>query len=232
MIFMKNVSAVPAHIGIILDGNRRWAKGKGLTSFEGHRRGAENIKKILAHAQKIGVKFVSVYAFSTENWNRSKTEVNYLMGLFSNFIDTQLSELGKAGIKFRLMGSLDRLPSSLQKKLINAAEETANNKGLVFNMGINYGGRDEIVRAIKRIIDQGHAEITMDAISQNLDTAGIPDPDLIIRTSGEQRLSGFMTWQSVYSELYFTETYWPDFDEKELDKAIEEYQKRQRRFGN
>lgn len=231
---MSKKTDMPVHIGIILDGNRRWAKERGLPTFQGHKKGAENLKKILDHARERGIKIISVYAFSTENWKRSKKEVQYLMGIFFEFISKYINEMKEKGIRFAFMGDLSALPPRLQKKMKQATEETKNNTDFVFNMGINYGGRDDVLRAFKRVIEKGYRakDLSIDLISQNLDTAGLPDPDLIIRTSGEQRLSGFMMWQSVYSELYFTNIYWPDFNEKEFDKAIEEYESRQRRFGN
>jgi len=231
---MEKQTHAPNHIGIILDGNRRWAKERGLPTLQGHKRGAENLKKVVTYAQKKGIKIISVYAFSTENWNRTKKEVDYLMNLLGDFIGKYLPQMQKEGVQLRCMGSLDRLPAKLRNNLIKAVEETKNNSNIILNIGINYGGRDELERAVKKIVEKGYSEdeINSDLISQNLDTAGLPDPDLIIRTSGEQRVSGFMTWQSVYSELYFPKVYWPDFDEKELDKAVEEFNKRQRRFGN
>jgi len=228
-----NQKTVPQHIAIILDGNRRWAKEKKLPTFFGHKKGMENAKKMVLYAQKVGVQVMTMYAFSTENWSRSEKEVNYLMKLFENYIDKYIKEYSKHGIKFRHIGDIKKLPESLQKKIKNAIELTKNNTGLVANLALNYGGRDEIKRAVQKLIDSGtkSKDITLDLISENLDTAGLPDPDLIIRTSGEQRTSGFLIWQAAYSELYFPKCHWPDFDEKELDKAIAEFNKRQRRFG-
>lgn len=224
---------IPQHIAIILDGNRRWAKAKGLPTFFGHKKGMENAKKIVLHAQKMGVKVITMYGFSTENWSRSEKEVGYLMKLFETYIDKNIADYKKRGIKFRHIGSLQELPSSLQKKIKDAIELTKNNKGLVANLALNYGGRDEIKRAVQKIITAGTKaeDITLDLISNNLDTVGLSDPDFIIRTSGEQRTSGFLIWQGAYSELYFSKTDWPDFDAVEFDKAILEYGKRQRRYG-
>ncbi|OGH91774.1 MAG: di-trans,poly-cis-decaprenylcistransferase [Candidatus Magasanikbacteria bacterium RIFOXYD2_FULL_39_9] len=228
---MKNI--IPQHIAIILDGNRRWAKEKKLPTFFGHKKGMENAKKMILYAQKVGVQVVTMYAFSTENWSRSEKEVGYLMKLFENYIDKYIKEYSKHGIKFRHIGAIEKLPASLQKKIKNAIELTKNNTGMVANLALNYGGRDEIKRAVQKLVSVGvkAKDITLDLIGENLDTAGLPDPDLIIRTSGEQRTSGFLIWQGAYSELYFPKCHWPDFDEKELDKAINEFNKRQRRFG-
>jgi len=228
-----NEKTIPSHVAIILDGNRRWAKERGLPTFFGHRKGMDNAKKIVLYAQKVGVKVITMYAFSTENWSRSEKEVNYLMKLFENYIDKYIGDYHKRGIKFRHIGSLKELPASLQKKIKNAIELTKNNKGIIANLALNYGGRDEIKRTMQKLMNQGikAEEVTLDLISENLDTAGLPDPDFIIRTSGEQRTSGFLTWQGAYSELYFPKVSWPAFDTKEFDKAIAEFNKRQRRFG-
>ncbi len=224
---------IPKHIAIILDGNRRWAKAKGLPTFFGHKKGMENAKKIVLHAQKMGVKVITMYGFSTENWSRSEKEVGYLMKLFEAYIDKNIADYKKQGIKFRHIGSLKELPGSLQDKIKNAIALTKDCTGIVAIMALNYGGRDEIKRALQKIIKSGvqASNIDFDLISNNLDTAGLPDPDLIIRTSGEQRTSGFLLWQGAYSELYFPKVEWPDFDAGEFDKAIAEFNKRQRRFG-
>ncbi len=228
-----NKKIIPNHIAIILDGNRRWAKERGLPTFFGHKKGMENAKKIVLYAQKAGVKVITMYAFSTENWSRSEKEVNYLMKLFEGYIDKYIGDYLKRGVKFRHIGSLKELPASLQNKIKNAIELTKNNKGIIANLALNYGGRDEILRMIKKLVGRGikSKDITLDLISANLDTAGLLDPDFIIRTSGEQRTSGFLIWQGAYSELYFPKCHWPDFDAKEFDKAIAEFNKRQRRFG-
>ncbi len=228
-----NVKVVPQHIAIVLDGNRRWAEERGMSTFFGHKKGLKNARTIILHAQKAGVKVITMFAFSTENWSRSEKEVDYLMKLFESYIDKNISEYSKYGVKFRHIGSLKELPASLQKKIKSAVELTKNNKGIIASLAINYGGRDEIKRAVQKIVSGGvkAEEITIDMIGENLDTVGLPDPDFIIRTSGEQRTSGFLLWQGAYSELYFPKVYWPDFDEKELDKALAEFDKRQRRFG-
>ncbi len=228
-----NMNKIPDHIAIILDGNRRWAKAKGLPTFFGHKKGMENAKKIVLHAQNRGVKVITMYGFSTENWSRSEKEVGYLMKLFEKYIDKNIADYKKRGIRFRHIGSLKELPASLQEKIKHAIELTKDCTGIIANMALNYGGRDEIKRAIQKIIKSGvkASEIDFETISCNLDTAGLPDPDLVIRTSGEQRTSGFLLWQGAYSELYFPKVEWPDFDTDQFDKAIAEFNKRQRRFG-
>lgn len=229
---MESTQKIPEHVAIIMDGNRRWAKERGLPTLMGHKKGAETVKKIVTHAGNLGVKVITVFSFSTENWSRSADEVSYLMDLFVEWIDGYLPEIKSKGISFRFIGKEDGLPDKVLARLKKAAGETKDNKNLIFNLAINYGGRDELVRAVKKIVDRGEAaEISEELINANLDTAGLPDPDLIIRTSGEQRLSGFLLWQSAYSELYLPSVYWPDFDEREFDKAIEEYNHRMRRFG-
>lgn len=224
---------LPKHIGIILDGNRRWAKENNLPSFEGHRRGFENIKNIASHAFDQGIKILTVFAFSTENWKRSTEEVSYLMDLFKMVSTKELKFLVEKKIKLQILGDMSAFDEDLQNKLNKALSETANNDQGVFNICLNYGGREEIVEAVKKIIKSGNKaeEINKDLISQNLYTAGLLDPDLVIRTSGEQRLSGFLTWQSVYSELYFVKKHWPDFSTKDFDEALLEFANRQRRFG-
>ena len=230
---MKTVKNLPRHIGIIIDGNRRWARKRSLPTLAGHTKGIIGVKKIVLYAQKLGIKILTIYAFSTENWKRSETEVNNLMKLFEKFIDKNIRDFHQRGIQLRHLGKLQRLPLSLKKKIKRAISLTKNNKSMILNIALNYGGRDEIKRAIQKIIKKGYRakQITEDLISQNLDTKGLPDPDLIIRTSGEQRLSGFLLWQASYSELYFSKIYWPDFNEKELDRAILDYSQRQKRFG-
>jgi undecaprenyl diphosphate synthase len=224
---------IPHHIGIIIDGNRRWARERRLPTLVGHTKGIANIKKIVVYAQKLGIKILTSYAFSTENWKRPKKEVNYLMKLFEKFIDKNIQEFHQKGIRLRHLGQARGLPPSLQKKIKQAIDLTKKNQKMIFQVALNYGGRDEIKRTIQKIINKRVKlkKITDDLIAKNLDTTGLPDPDLIIRTSGEQRLSGFLLWQSAYAELYFPKIYWPDFNEKELDKAILDYCQRQRRHG-
>jgi undecaprenyl diphosphate synthase len=224
---------IPKHIGIILDGNRRFARAKGLPTFEGHRQGFNKLKKIARHAFKSGVEVLTVYAFSIENWKRDKEEVAYLMDLFKIFVNKEVDILAKEGVKVNFFGRREDFDKDLQESMLRAVEKTKNNTKGVLNICLSYGGRDEIVRAFKKILAQGikSSEINEDLINKNIDSAGLPDPDLIIRTSGEQRLSGFLTWQSVYSEFYFPKKDWPAFEPQDFDLAIEEYNKRQRRFG-
>lgn len=224
---------LPYHIGFIVDGNRRWAKEKGLATFMGHKKGVERIEEIVKYAQDLGIKVVTIYAFSTENWKRSEREVSYLMKLFENFAIHKMKEADKREMKIRILGNFERLPASLQKVLEKAKNLTKNNQKIIVNVALSYGGRDEIIRSFRKLTALGTKlnEITEELISQNLDTAGLPDPDFIIRTSGEQRLSNFLPWQATYSELYFPKVYWPDFDKTQLDIAILEFQNRQRRLG-
>jgi undecaprenyl diphosphate synthase len=224
---------IPKHLGIILDGNRRWAKEHNLPSFEGHRRGFENIKTVASHAFDSGLKFMSVFAFSTENWKRSSEEVGYLMDLFKMVATKELKFLTEKNIKLKISGDMSAFDSELQASLNKALAETSKNTNGIFNICLNYGGREEIVQAVKTIVKQGikAEEINQDLIQKYLYTADLPDPDLIIRTSGEQRLSGFLTWQSIYSELYFVNKHWPEFSKDDLDQALIAYAQRSRRFG-
>ncbi len=221
---------LPLHVGFILDGNRRWAKSQGISKTIGHAKGINQAKKIVKYAAKLGIKIVSLYGFSKENWNRPKQEVEYLMKLFNDFINKNIDELDKDGVKVTFLGDIGGLPDFLQKSIKKALDLTRSNTKLLVQFALNYTGRDEIVRAVNRILEQ-NLPVTDENISKNLDSEGSPDPDLIIRTSGEQRLSGFLLWQSAYSELYFTNVAWPDFTPEEFDKAISEYQNRERRFG-
>lgn len=229
----KILDAMPEHVAIIMDGNGRWAKQHGLPRTEGHRHGVENLRRILEAAVESNVKILTIYAFSTENWNRPKYEVEMLMRLLELFLERELDELHKNGVQIRHIGELDGVPARLQRRIKKGLELTKNNTRLILNVAFNYGGRDEIVRAVRRIVEAGIPadQITEDVISQYLYTCGLPDPDLIIRTSGELRVSNFLIWQGSYSEYYATPTYWPDFDEIEFRKALEEYGTRKRRFG-
>jgi undecaprenyl diphosphate synthase len=228
---------IPQHIGIIMDGNRRWAKRKGLPTLKGHEKGYEMLKKVGEWCLDRGVKFLTVFAFSTENWNRSPEEVDYLMKLLKKALKDEVKEMHKKGFRINVIGRMKDLSKDLQQAVKDAVELTKDNKKGTINIALNYGGRAEIVDMAKAIVKaaiQGHLSprrITEKLITNYLYTKGIPDPDLIIRTSGEQRLSGFLPWQSSYAELYFTPTCWPDFSEKELDKAIDWYLHRERRFG-
>lgn len=222
---------IPYHIGVILDGNRRWARQRGLSIFEGHKKGAENLGKMVKLCIKKGIKILTVYAFSTENQKRSKPEIDGLIRIFKHFMKTKRNELDKIGVKLNILGDLKFFPEDLQEEIKRTVRMLKNNKKLVLNMALNYGGRQDIVQAVEKIIKKGYKNINEELISQYLYTAGQPDPDLIIRPGGEMRLSNFLIWQASYSELYFTKVYWPDFSEKELDKALAEYTKRERRFG-
>lgn len=228
---------MPNHIAIIMDGNRRWAKQRNLPIKLGHKQGAETLKAVVRHANKIGLKYITVYAFSTENWKRSEDEVNSLMSLLEMYLDDFAKEADTENIVIKVLGDLNALSESLQKSIERTIKRTENNTGTVFNIALNYGGRDEIVHAVRKIandVKEGKLEInqiTEDVISNNLYTKSIPDPDLLIRTSGELRLSGFLPWQSVYSEFLFFDKLWPDFNSEDLDMAIQEYNKRTRKFG-
>jgi len=231
---MKNNDVIiPKHIGIILDGNRRWAKTHNLPTLEGHRRGLNNIKTIAKAVFKSGVEILTVYAFSTENWQREKKEVDYLMKLFKIFLNREVNALVKQGIKVNFFGRLTDFSPDIQTDIKKVKIKTRQGIKGTLNVCLSYGGRDELVRAFKKIVSKKIKEedISESLIEKNLDSVGLPDPDLIIRTSGEQRLSGFLTWQTVYSELYFTKKYWPEFSVLDLKAALAEYQKRQRRFG-
>ena len=227
----------PKHIGIIMDGNRRWAKSKGLPIAMGHKEGAKTLEKIVRHANKIGIKYLTIYAFSTENWKRSEEEVGALMLLLQNYIESYSKKADSENIKVQFLGDTTAFKPKLQQGIKDCIERTKNNTGITFNIAINYGGRAEIIKAVKEISQDVKnnkidiKDINEELFSSKLYTNGQPDPDLIIRTSGEMRTSGFLTWQSVYSELLFVEKYWPDFNEQDLDNAIIEYQKRNRKFG-
>ena len=224
---------IPYHLGIIIDGNRRWAKKKGLPGFLGHKKGFDNVIKIGEYCLKEGVKILTIYCFSSENWKRTKQEVDYLMKLLEIGLDKYTKKCIKDNIVLKVIGQKEKLSKKLQEKIKNSEEKTKNNKKGILNLAISYGGRDEIVEAVKNIINKKipSKKITQELINKNLWTQDLPDPDLIIRTGGEQRMSNFLTWQGVYSELYFTNKYWPEFNKKGVDKAFEEFAKRQRRFG-
>ncbi|BDB96389.1 polyprenyl diphosphate synthase [Candidatus Hydrogenosomobacter endosymbioticus] len=226
------------HVAIIMDGNRRWAKSLGKPSLFGHTEGAKTLRKIVESCPKFGIDCLTVFAFSTENWKRSYEEVGGLMNLFETYLRKETKEMAKEGIKFRVIGNRLDLSEKLQNLVRKAEEETKDNSKLIFQVAISYGGRDEITRAVKKIsedIKSGTVSvecINQSLISSYLDTSGVSDPDLIIRTSGEQRVSGFLLWQMEYSELYFSAKHWPEFDEGELEKAVNDFSKRSRRFGN
>ena len=225
---------IPFHLGIIIDGNRRWAKKKGLPFFEGHRKGLNNVQKIGDYCAKKGIKILTLYTFSTENWNRSKREVSYLMKLIKESLSKKnIQGFNKKKIKLRIIGQKERLPQALQERIEEAEKLTKNNKERILNLAISYGGRPEIIQAVKNIIQKKIPanKITEDLINKNLWTAGLPYPDLIIRTGGARRLSNFLTWQSAYSEFYFTKKFWPEFTKEDLDKALLDFSHRERRFG-
>jgi undecaprenyl diphosphate synthase len=224
---------IPAHIGIVMDGNGRWAKRRGLGRIKGHQEGARRVKSVVRYADDLGVKHVSLYAFSVENWARPSFEVSALMKLIKAYIVKERNELHAEGVKFKLVGRLSELAPEIVKEAKISTDLMKNNAGLSLNLCINYGGRAEIVDAVKEIVKQGTppAEITEDLISKHLYCPEIPDVDLLVRTSGEMRTSNFHLWRSAYSELYFTQTLWPDFDDVELLRAILAYQGRERRFG-
>lgn len=228
---------MPHHIGIIMDGNRRWATEQGKKAGFGYKAGAKTLENIVRYANNIGLKFITVYAFSTENWKRAEEEINGLMILFKTYLDDYAKRADTENIKVNILGDITAFNEDLQKSMKKCMERTKDNTGVVFSIALNYGGRKELVRAIKNIaLEAKEGKIDIDNINENvisdhLYTIGIPDPDLIIRTSNELRLSGFLMWQSVYSELYFIDVNWPDFNEEQLDKAILEYQRRNRRFG-
>ncbi len=221
------------HIAIIMDGNRRWAKNNMLPSAMGHKKGVEALKKTLKAAHKFGVKYLTLYAFSTENWNRKQEEVDFLMGLLANTIKSQLDELNQNNVKLRFIGYLKALNPTLQEILAQAVETTKNNTGVNLQIAINYGARNEIANAIKDMMYQGvkPEDVDEELVSKFLYTKSIPDPDLLIRTGGEMRISNYLLWQIAYSELYITNIYWPEFDEEALKNSILEFAKRQRRWG-
>ncbi len=221
------------HIAIIMDGNRRWAKNNMLPSAMGHKKGVEALKKTLKAAHKFGVKYLTLYAFSTENWNRKQEEVDFLMGLLANTIKSQLDELNQNNVKLRFIGYLKALNPTLQEILAQAVETTKNNTGVNLQIAINYGARNEITNAIKDMMYQGvkPEDVDEELVSKFLYTKSIPDPDLLIRTGGEMRISNYLLWQIAYSELYITDIYWPEFDEEALKNSILEFAKRQRRWG-
>lgn len=228
---------VPNHVAIILDGNGRWAKAKGMPRNYGHVQGAKTVEAICEEAYRMGIQYLTVYAFSTENWNRPADEVNALMGLLRNYMKTCLKTAAKNNMCVRVIGEKGRLDEDIRNRIAELEKATAHNTGLHFQIAINYGGRDEICRALRLIakkVERGElaaGQITEEIIGGCLDTAGIPDPDLLIRTCGEQRISNFLLWQLAYTEFYVTDVAWPDFSKEELVKAVEAYNHRDRRYG-
>ncbi|MFZ2708213.1 MAG: polyprenyl diphosphate synthase [Leptotrichiaceae bacterium] len=226
-------TSIPKHIAIIMDGNGRWAKEKGKLRVEGHKKGAENIEKIIDYSIKLGVKYLTVYAFSTENWKRPEVEVKALMKLFAKYLEDKKEELKKQGVKLLVTGTEENIPNKLLKKIRNTEEYLSDCNQITFNIAFNYGGRKEIVDGINKIIKENreNKEINEEEFKKYMYRPEIPDPELVIRTSGEFRVSNFLLWEIAYSEFYVTNVYWPDFDEREYDLAIASYNKRDRRFG-
>lgn len=230
---MEKITRLPNHVAIIMDGNRRWAEQRGLPRLEGHRAGLENVHSVIGYLNHHQVKYVTIFAFSTENWSRPKDEVTGLLRLLEERIDKESLEFHNKGVRLRHLGGLDGLPRSLQLTVNKAVELTKNNTGMTLSFAFNYGGRSEILNAVRRLITEGipPQNIDEELFDSYLYTTGLPDVDLLIRTGGELRISNFLIWQSAYSEYYFTEVLWPDFNEKEVEKALLSYSQRQRRFG-
>lgn len=232
-----NKESLPVHIAIIMDGNRRWAKEKDLETKQGHKEGAENLKRIAKYANEIGIKYLTVYAFSTENWKRTEEEVGALMFLLKWYLDDLLNSSDLDNVKINVLGDITRLDPGIQKLILKLEDKTKDYTGLKLNIAFNYGGRDEITRAVKSIATSvknneiSVEDINEDLISNNIYTAGMPDPDLLIRPGGEKRISNFLPWQLSYTEFIFTDKYWPDFNRDDLDEAILEYERRNRKFG-
>ena len=224
---------MPSHVGIIMDGNGRWAELRGLPRIEGHRRGAERTREIIDVSIELGIKCITLYVFSTENWQRPRDEVSMLMRILEVYLRNEFATLIKKDVVFRAIGETWRLPENIQALIRETEEKTAGNTGLNLVAALSYSGRNEIMRAVRKVMNSctNPAELTEEDFNAYLDTAGLPQPDLIIRTSGERRLSNFLLWQAAYAELYFTETLWPDFDRDELMLAIQDFQGRERRFG-
>jgi undecaprenyl diphosphate synthase len=224
---------IPRHVAMIMDGNGRWALQRGLPRLAGHKAGTENLRRVIRSTAEFGIKYLTIYAFSTENWGRPPEEVQGLMFILQDVIDRELGELHKEGVQLRHIGRLERLDPKIQQKVLKAIDLTKDNDRLVLNVAFNYGGRDEIVNAIQNIMKDGipPEDVTDELVSRYLYTAGVPDPDLIIRTSGELRVSNFLIWQAAYSEWYVTPTYWPDFDKNEYRRALETFAGRDRRYG-
>lgn len=231
MTEQKNTTT-PACIGIIMDGNRRWAKEKGLPTLGGHKAGYKKLKEVISWAQEAAVKNLIFYTFSTENWNRAKKEVDYLMDIFKTALSKELDEIKKKNVRIRFVGQRERFTDKLRLLMDNAEKETAHNTGYTVVFALSYGGRAEIIDAVNKIVNKKIDEpVTEESFQQYLWTVGIPDPDIIIRTGGERRLSNFLPWQSVYSELFFTDTYWPDFNKEEFNTILKQFSERERRRG-
>ena len=225
------LNPIPQHIAIIMDGNGRWAKQRHLPRLAGHNAGAKAVERTLEAAKKRGIKYITLYAFSTENWARPKEEINGLMTLLEETLDRYTKDAAKHGVKLLVSGEKQPLPPNLIKKIEYAVSSTKDNTKITLNLALNYGGRQEIIQAVNRAIKDGKKSLQPEDLQQYLYQPHLPEPELLIRTSGEERLSNFLLWQAAYSEFYFTSVLWPDFNEKEFDKALEAYQKRVRRFG-
>jgi undecaprenyl diphosphate synthase len=230
---IEKLKKIPTHLAIIMDGNGRWAVEKGLPRFAGHQAGTENLREVIEAAVEFGIKYLTIFAFSTENWGRPTDEVQGLMKIFRIMLDRELKNLHENGVQLRHLGCLDGIDETLKKKVDEAIKLTQNNSTLILNIAFNYGGRDEILRAVKQIIEDGRDvdELDEELFGEYLCTADSPDPDIIIRTSGEFRISNFMLWQGAYAEWYFTPTYWPDFGREDLLQAITDFDQRERRYG-
>ncbi len=234
---MEEVKNIPAHVAIILDGNGRWAKAKGMPRNYGHMQGAKAVEDILVVARDMGIKYLTVYAFSTENWTRPEAEVSALMTILRNYLKTSIKKSMKNNVRCRVIGDRSALSEDIQRAIVDLEEATAGNTGLTFSIAINYGSRDEITRSFRKIAEKVKdgeitpEDITEDMINSNLDTNYLPDPDLLIRTCNEQRVSNFLLWQLAYTEFYYTPVAWPDFDKAELEKAVESYAQRNRKYG-
>jgi len=229
----ESLVTIPQHVGVIMDGNGRWAREHGLPRLEGHRAGTENIRRVLEACNEFGIKILTIYAFSTENWGRPRAEVRGLMRILEEVIDQEVQNLHKNGVQLRYVGRLEGISQRLQRAVRDAIELTKDNDGLILNVAFNYGGRSEILDAVRRLMGDGISpqELSEELFERYLYTAGLPPPDLIIRTGGEMRLSNFLIWQAAYAEYYSTPTYWPDFNQEELYKALLAYSQRERRFG-
>ena len=234
---MNKEQKIPVHVAIIMDGNGRWAKKRALPRTAGHAQGARTVEQILEDADHMGIRYLTVYAFSTENWSRPDSDVKALMNLLRTYMKTSLQKCARNNVRIRVIGDKSKLDKDLQIAIADLERDTASNTGIGFQIAINYGARDELARSVRSIaqkIRSGELDpeaVTEEMISDTLDTAGIPDPDLLIRTGGEQRISNFLLWQTAYSELYFCDVAWPDFNRKELEKAVDAYNHRERRYG-
>ncbi len=233
------LSKIPRHVAIIMDGNGRWAQQRGLPRVAGHQAGVKSVREVVEAAIDIGIPVLTLYAFSQENWKRPQEEVSVLMGLLDHFLDKEIKNLVRQGVRFRVLGRIEALPQKVQKKIFEAVERTAANNKLVFNIALNYGARTEILDAVREVLREAKSNASLmnggldeAYFSERLYTRGLPDPDLLIRTSGEMRLSNFLLWQLSYAEIYITKKNWPDFHKQDLLKAVRDYQKRERRFGD